>query len=103
MSPREILSMERPLVAALPELGSFVARAPSGALRLFDLRVGSWLDAQAGSVHQLLRHAYRRGGGSVVAELATWHRDFTGDCDFDPDACFLAWNPSGELVGVALC
>lgn len=61
----------------------------------------TWLLSDARAVHALLAHAYRRGGGSV-APYATWHATFTGDLEFDPESCFLAFQ--GEtLAGAALC
>lgn len=65
------------------------------------VRVRAFADADAHSVHALLEHGYRRGGGSVD-DFRSWHAAMTGDREFDPEVWFLAW--AGErLAGVALC
>jgi ribosomal protein S18 acetylase RimI-like enzyme len=55
----------------------------------------------AESLHRLLEHGYRRGGGSVE-RFETWLPEVTGDEEFDPDLCFLV-DSGGELAGAALC
>lgn len=62
--------------------------------RLFEPR-----DAQ--SLHSLLEHGYRRGGGSVAA-FETWFPQMTTDEEFDPQLWFLA-ESQRMLVGAVLC
>jgi ribosomal protein S18 acetylase RimI-like enzyme len=62
--------------------------------RSFELR-----DAQ--SLHSLLEHGYRRGGGTV-APFGTWLTQMTTDEEFDPQLWFLA-ESQGMLVGAVLC
>lgn len=64
------------------------------------IRTTTWTDADAPAVHALLVHAYA-GGGGEVAPYATWRRELTGDGEFDPALCTLAWS-GPELAGVAL-
>jgi ribosomal protein S18 acetylase RimI-like enzyme len=60
-----------------------------------------WRDGDAPAVHALLVEAYRNGGGEVEPYVR-WLPWFTGDAEFDPAACTLAWS-GDELAGVALC
>ena len=55
----------------------------------------------AESLHSLLVHGYRGGGGSV-AVFETWLEDMTTDEEFDPRLWFLA-ESGGMLVGAVLC
>jgi ribosomal protein S18 acetylase RimI-like enzyme len=55
----------------------------------------------AESLHALLEHAYRRGGGTVAA-FGTWLTEMTTDEEFDPHLWFLA-ESQGMLVGAVLC
>src|SRR5436309_16010731 len=64
-----------------------------------ELRTFSADDAE--SLHRLLEHGYRRGGGSV-GRFETWLPEVTGDEEFDPDLCFLG-ESGGELAGAASC
>jgi len=55
----------------------------------------------AESLHGLLEHGYRDGGGSVAA-FETWLPQMTGDEEFDPGLWFIA-ESNGALVGAVLC
>jgi len=55
----------------------------------------------ARSLHSLLEHGYRRGGGSVAA-FETWWPQMTTDAEYDPQLWFLA-EFQGTLVGAVLC
>ncbi len=55
----------------------------------------------ARSLHSLLEHGYRRGGGSV-ATFETWLPQMTTDAEYDPELWFLAAF-QGRLVGAVLC
>jgi ribosomal protein S18 acetylase RimI-like enzyme len=57
--------------------------------------------ADARSLHSLLEHGYRHGGGSVAA-FETWLPQMTTDDEFDPQLWFLA-ESQGMLVGAVLC
>jgi ribosomal protein S18 acetylase RimI-like enzyme len=83
--------MERALTTALPD-----------EVASIDLTWSRWDDAHAVAVHRLMVEAYRAGGGTVVADFTSWHRDFVGDCEFDGEACFLDFHRD-ELAGAALC
>jgi ribosomal protein S18 acetylase RimI-like enzyme len=54
----------------------------------------------AGSLHSLLEHGYRAGGGSVAA-FEAWLAQMTGDAEYNPELWFLAEKRSG-LVGAVL-
>jgi ribosomal protein S18 acetylase RimI-like enzyme len=56
----------------------------------------------AESLHSLLEHGYRCGGGSVAA-FQTWLPEMTTDEEFDPTLWFLAESEEGMLVGAVLC
>lgn len=63
--------------------------------------VRTFTPADAGAVHALLVHGYRRGGGSV-AEFHAWLPAMLGDSEYAARLWFLA--ADGEtLAGVALC
>jgi ribosomal protein S18 acetylase RimI-like enzyme len=55
----------------------------------------------ARSLHSLLEHGYRAGGGSVAA-FEPWRAQMTTDEEFDPELWFLA-DARGVLVGAVLC
>lgn len=55
----------------------------------------------AASLHSLLEHGYRAGGGSV-APFEAWLAQMTGDVEYDPELWFLAEDRS-VLVGAVLC
>lgn len=55
----------------------------------------------ARSLHSLLEHGYRHGGGSVAA-FETWWTQMTTDEEFDPRLWFLAESEE-MLVGGVLC
>jgi ribosomal protein S18 acetylase RimI-like enzyme len=61
----------------------------------------SYEPGEARSLHSLLEHGYRRGGGSVAA-FETWLPQMTTDEEFDPELWFLAAS-QGMLVGAVLC
>jgi ribosomal protein S18 acetylase RimI-like enzyme len=61
----------------------------------------SFEPGDARSLHSLLEHGYRRGGGSVAA-FETWLPQMTTDEEFDPELWFLA-ESEGMLVGAVLC
>jgi ribosomal protein S18 acetylase RimI-like enzyme len=67
---------------------------PGVAVRAFVLS-----DAQ--TLHSLLMHGYRRGGGSV-AEFGVWLAQMTGDAEYDPALWILAESREA-LVGAVLC
>ena len=67
------------------------------------VRVRTWSDQDAESLHGLLVHGYRHGGGTV-APFHTWLQEMTTDDEFDPEVWFLAESESeAVLVGAALC
>jgi ribosomal protein S18 acetylase RimI-like enzyme len=80
------------------ELEGAVLRDPTWPARI---RVRSFRPDDAPSLHRLLEHGYRRGGGSVE-RLESWLPRLTGDDEFDPELCFLADSGSG-LAGAAVC
>ncbi|MDX6526249.1 MAG: hypothetical protein QOI43_1760 [Gaiellales bacterium] len=80
------------------ELGTAVLQDPTWPAQI---RARSFRPDDAHSLHRLLEHAYRRGGGSV-APFETWLPRLTGDDEFDPALCFVAGSGS-ELAGVAVC
>ena len=80
------------------ELGTAVLQDPTWPAQI---RARSVRPDDARSLHRLLEHAYRRGGGSV-APFETWLPRLTGDDEFDPALCFLAGSGS-ELAGAAVC
>jgi ribosomal protein S18 acetylase RimI-like enzyme len=65
------------------------------------VRVRTWRDEDAESLHALLVHSYRHGGGSV-APFETWLPQMTSDAEFDPEVWFVA-ESEAVLVGAALC
>ena len=65
------------------------------------VRPRSFEPGDARSLHALLEHAYRHGGGSV-APFETWLPQMTTDEEFDPQLWFLA-ESQGMLVGAVLC
>jgi hypothetical protein len=80
------------------ELGAAAVREPRWPE---DVSVRSFTLGDAESLHSLLQHGYRRGGGSVAA-FETWLAQMTSDGEFDPELWFLA-ESRGMLVGVVLC
>jgi GNAT superfamily N-acetyltransferase len=65
------------------------------------VRPRSFEPADARSLHSLLDHGYRHGGGSVAA-FKTWLPQMTTDEEFDPQLWFLA-ESEWILVGAVLC
>jgi ribosomal protein S18 acetylase RimI-like enzyme len=65
------------------------------------IRVRTFRAGDGRSVHSLLEHGYRHGGGSVDA-FETWLPRMTSDDEFDPELWFLA-EAGGELAAAALC
>lgn len=65
------------------------------------VRPRSFEPGDARSLHSLLDHGYRHGGGSVAA-FETWLPQMTTDEEFDPQLWFLA-ESKGRLVGAVLC
>jgi ribosomal protein S18 acetylase RimI-like enzyme len=65
------------------------------------VHVRTWRSRDAASVHALLVHGYRGGGGSVKP-FDDWLAEITGDEEFDPALCFVAASDRG-LAGTALC
>jgi ribosomal protein S18 acetylase RimI-like enzyme len=65
------------------------------------VRLRSFEPGDARSLHSLLEHGYRHGGGSVAA-FETWWTQMTTDEEFDPELWFLA-ESEGRLVGAVLC
>jgi ribosomal protein S18 acetylase RimI-like enzyme len=57
--------------------------------------------SDAASLHGLLEHGYRKGGGSV-APFDTWLPQMTTDEEFDPELWVLA-ELDGALAGAVLC
>jgi ribosomal protein S18 acetylase RimI-like enzyme len=89
--PREVWRMRVELEDVRPQAPSW----PEGVeLRTF--RPGD-----AASLHALLVHGYRNGGG-VVAAFDEWLPRMTGDDEFDPALWFLA-DDGARLAGAALC
>jgi ribosomal protein S18 acetylase RimI-like enzyme len=80
------------------ELGTAVLQEPSWPTQI---RARSFRSDDAQSLHRLLEHGYRRGGGSV-APFETWLPRLAGDDEFDPALCFVARSGS-ELAGAAVC
>lgn len=54
------------------------------------------------ALHAILTQAYANGFGSVPA-FDIWWPQLAGDSEFDPDLVFVATDPSGVPVAVALC
>jgi ribosomal protein S18 acetylase RimI-like enzyme len=73
-------------------------RAPSWPEGI-DVRTFTPKDAR--SLHSLLEHGYRAGGGSVAA-FEAWLPQMTSDAEYDPELWFLSENRS-VLVGAVLC
>jgi ribosomal protein S18 acetylase RimI-like enzyme len=65
------------------------------------VRVRSFTPNDAKSLHALLVHGYRHGGGSV-ATFDEWLVQMTTDEEFDSTLWFLA-GAHGTLVGAVLC
>jgi ribosomal protein S18 acetylase RimI-like enzyme len=65
------------------------------------IRVSTFRQEDAGALHALLEHGYRKGGGSVDG-FETWLPAVTGDGEFDPSLWFLA-RAEDRLAGAALC
>lgn len=65
------------------------------------VRVRSFTPNDAESLHALLVHGYRHGGGSIAA-FDVWLAQMTTDQEFDSALWFLA-GAQGTLVGAALC
>lgn len=65
------------------------------------VRLRTFRPEDANSLHSLLEHGYRHGGGSV-ARFDTWLPQMTTDDEFDPDLWFLA-DADPTLVGAVLC
>ena len=65
------------------------------------VHVRTFETADAKSLHALLEHGYRRGGGSVAA-FETWLPQMTTDDEFDPALWFLA-ECREMLIGAVLC
>ena len=65
------------------------------------VRPRSFESGDAQSLHSLLDHGYRNGGGSVAA-FKTWLPQMTTDEEFDPQLWFLA-ESEAMLVGAVLC
>jgi ribosomal protein S18 acetylase RimI-like enzyme len=65
------------------------------------VRPRSFEPEDARSLHSLLGHGYRHGGGNVAA-FETWLTQMTTDEEFDPQLWFLA-ESQGMLVGAVLC
>jgi ribosomal protein S18 acetylase RimI-like enzyme len=61
--------------------------------------VRTFMASDAQSLHSLLAHGYRNGGGSVGA-FDSWSPQMTTDLEFDPDLWFLAESHS-RLAGAA--
>jgi len=80
------------------ELDSAVLRDPAWPAQV---RTRAFRADDARSLHRLLEHAYRRGGGSVD-RFEAWMPRLTGDDEFDPEVCFLAVSGT-ELAGAAVC
>jgi ribosomal protein S18 acetylase RimI-like enzyme len=57
--------------------------------------------SDAESLHALLEHAYRNGGGSV-APFGEWLPRLVGDSEFDPETCFLVTSGDG-LAAASIC
>lgn len=66
-----------------------------------DVGVRTFEPGDAESLHALLEHGYRGGGGSVAA-FETWLPQMTTDEEFDPELWFLAESRE-VLVGAVLC
>jgi ribosomal protein S18 acetylase RimI-like enzyme len=66
-----------------------------------DVRSRAFEPEDAQSLHALLEHGYRHGGGSVTA-FQPWLTQMTTDAEFDPQLWFLA-ESEGMLVGAVLC
>jgi ribosomal protein S18 acetylase RimI-like enzyme len=63
--------------------------------------VRTFIPEDARSVHSLLEHGYRAGGGSVPA-FDVWLPEMLGDAEYDPELWFVAHDHS-VLVGAVLC
>src|SRR5262245_45490917 len=65
------------------------------------IRVRTLIPADAATLHSLLVHGYRHGGGSVD-DFDTWFTQTTTDEEFDPELVFLA-ESDDVLAGAAIC
>jgi ribosomal protein S18 acetylase RimI-like enzyme len=63
--------------------------------------VRTFTPSDARSLHALLEHGYRAGGGSVAA-FEAWLPQMTGDAEYDPELWFLAEHDSVP-IGAVLC
>ena len=52
-----------------------------------------------GSLHALLLEV----GWEIDPDLEDWWAERSGDDEFDPALCFLAFDPAGRMVGAACC
>ncbi len=59
------------------------------------------LPEDAPEVHRLLQLAYAQTRD--IPEYAAWWAGLSGDSEFDPALCFLAFDAQGRLAGAALC
>jgi ribosomal protein S18 acetylase RimI-like enzyme len=80
------------------ELDVTTLRPPSWPDRI---HVRTFRSSDAASLHALLTHGYRHGGGSVQP-LGRWVSETTTDAEFDPELVFLA-ESDGRLAGAAVC
>jgi GNAT superfamily N-acetyltransferase len=76
-------------------------RSPGAPSWPAGLDVRTFTPEDARSLHSLIEHSYRAGGGSVAA-FDAWFADMTGDAEYDPALWFLAEHRSGP-VGAVLC
>jgi ribosomal protein S18 acetylase RimI-like enzyme len=52
-----------------------------------------------GSLHRLLLEV----GWEIEPNLDDWWTKRSGDAEFDPGLCFVAFDPAGRMVGAACC
>jgi ribosomal protein S18 acetylase RimI-like enzyme len=76
-------------------------RSPGAPSWPAGLDVRTFTPEDARSLHSLIEHGYRAGGGSVAA-FDAWFAGMTGDAEYDPALWFLAEHRS-EPVGAVVC
>ncbi len=63
--------------------------------------VRTWQTGDERAIHELMDIAYA-GDRNVLKPFDAWREWFTGDPDFDPASCFLAFD-GPRLAGLILC
>lgn len=59
--------------------------------------------ADARAMHGLLILTYGEGDSDIFPSFEDWWERVSGDAEFDADLCFLAFDATGQLAGLAHC